>query len=636
MAGIPDYRADIVPLRVGPNSRYLRERGGAPPLVLGFKPGNGDQVVATDELIDFVNRRLDSHPNERAVITIMKPGAGRPSGLRSVRAGQLKHIYNSYDGYTGIDIDGADNDFVDKIGWARVVFFPDQGQPGGAGRGDPAADCLFKAIQRACGGHVPFAITCDRILREKLNVAATGPIAVDGLFEKLEALFPVKKFTCVSDIGFVYDSDRKSKEVVRLNLTAGHFSLITPKQAVHPVDAKPMRVFAFTEYGVNIWAPGVAEPMQLTREAFAEMKSNYLSAKFWFHKIARDPKLGRDKTPEEMFSGWEKARAELLQATGNKLDIAKYGSIKRAAIASWLNNCVGIASPEELGPVEQKWVSAAMRGALIYGKKDYEGMAIGFDVNSCYPAVLSSTNTIPLVAGTECVVMELKAPSPTAGFYRCVITDCPRQLFRQADGQAVYTHQDVRAALKLGGKVRLAMDGKPNAYLYTDATPAGRTTFAKVFGPFIKQFYGYKLGGCSSAKAIMNVLTGALGERSYRTVHVDGPTNVEGEVVGEINYGTELDSVYDAKYVPDDEPLFVRGGWARVYPFIVARGREMMSDALGGCVERVVRIHTDGVYLSGTDVPAGMKVGAGLGEWKVEHAPGVYHVHNAMRVTKVE
>ena len=130
MSGIPDYRADIVPLRVGPNSRYLRERGGTTPLVLDFKPGHEDQFMATAELIDFVNRRLDRHIYERAVVTIMKPGAGRPSGLRSVRAGQLKHIYNSYDGYTGIDIDGAANDFVDEIGWAYVDLFPDQGRPG--------------------------------------------------------------------------------------------------------------------------------------------------------------------------------------------------------------------------------------------------------------------------------------------------------------------------------------------------------------------------------------------------------------------------------------------------------------------------------------------------------------------------
>ena len=621
---------------LGPNSTYLRERGGPPPAILGLTPLRGQEFLRTEDLIEIVNRRLENNPDERAIITIMKPDAGRPSGLRSVRAGQLRHIYNSYDGYSGIDVQGEGDDFVTQVRWARVVFYPDQGQPGGAGRGDPAADCLFRAIQRACGGRIPFAITCDRTLREKLGVAAEGPIAVDGLFEKLEALFPVKKFTCESDIGFVYDSDRKSKEVVRLNLTAGHFSLITPKLAVHPVDPKSLRVYQYAERLVNVWAPGIAAPVQLTREVFAAMKSNYLSAKYWFHKIERDPKLGRDKTPEEMFASWDKARAELMQATNGKLDIAKYGSIKRAAIASWMNNSVGIAAPEEMGPVEQRWVSNAMRGALVYGQKGFEGEAIGLDINSCYPAVLSSTNTIPLVAGTECIITEIKSPSPTAGFYRCVITDCPRQLFRQADGQAVYTHQDIRAALKLGGKVHLVMDGKPNAYLYTDTTPAGRTTFAKVFGPFIKQFYAYKLGGCAAAKSIMNVLTGALGERSYRTVHVSGPTNVEGEVVGEVSYGTDIDSAYDAKFVPDDEPIFVRGGWARVYPFIVARGREIMADAFGRCAERVVRIHTDGVYLSGGDIPVGVKLGAGLGEWKIEHEAGTYRVQNAMKVTKIK
>ena len=57
------------------------------------------------------------------------------------------------------------------------------------------------------------------------------PFAVDGLSEMLEVLFPMKNFTYESDIGFAYDSDCKSKEIFRLNLTAGHFSRITPKQA---------------------------------------------------------------------------------------------------------------------------------------------------------------------------------------------------------------------------------------------------------------------------------------------------------------------------------------------------------------------------------------------------------------------
>ena len=62
----------------------------------------------------------------------------------------------------------------------------------------------------------------------------------------------------------------------------------------------------------------------------------------------------------------------------------------------------------------------------------------------------------------------------------------------------------------------------------------------------------------------------------------------------------------------------------------------MMADALSGCVERVVRIHTDGVYLSSGGIPVGVKVGTGLGEWKIEHAAGTYRVHNSMKVTKIE
>ena len=63
----------------------------------------------------------------------------------------------------------------------------------------------------------------------------------------------------------------------------------------------------------------------------------------------------------------------------------------------------------------------------------------------------------------------------------------------------------------------MVMEGKPDAYLYTDATPAGRTMFTKVFGPFIEQFNGHKLSGCAAAESIMDVLTSALGERSYGT-----------------------------------------------------------------------------------------------------------------------
>ena len=640
MAERPDYRAVIRQMHVGPRSKLATERDGPPTLVVGFKPEQGAATVQSADVIDFVNRRLAAHPDERALITVMKPGAGGPGGLRSVRAGQLRRIYNRADFYAGLDLHGDDDDTVDHLNWARIVFYRDNGQRAGAGRGGARApaDCLFKCIQRHCNGEVPYGISCDKVLRERLEVDPTGPISIDGLFPKLERLFPCKKFICESDVGFAYDSSRRSKEVVRIKLTAGHFTLVKAAQEILATEPKPIRVYQRVADGVRVWDTPV-DSVLMSHDEFAEHSTGYLTQPFWLHAIKRDSKLGRDKTPAEVFSEWDSDRAALLQCTGGALDIAKYGSIKRAALAAWLNNAQAFANAdiEPVGPIEQRWVSDAMRGSLIYGKRDYSGPAIGLDMNSCYPAVLASKQTIPLAPGRE-VVLEAIAEFPTVGFYRCTITDAPRQLFRSGCGPTVFTHNDIRAARRLGAQIALVNDGCPNAYVYdVDTSTNGRTQFYKLFGRFVDEFYAYKLSGVSAAKKLLNTLTGALGERSYRTVRVTGPVNIDGEIVCETNHqSTDMDADYDVQFVPDDAPLFVRGRWARIYPFIVGRGRELMAETFAGCVDRVIRIHTDGVYLSGSDVPAHVKMGAGLGEWKVEHEPGVYYVHNAMRVTKVD
>ena len=637
MAEAPRNLARLTTQPIGPNSKYLRERGGAPPRIFGMTPGPGQDTVSTDEVIRFIKARLEAHRDEHVILTIEKPGAGKAVAMpKPIYYNELDQIFNSYDEYNGIAMAGAAGEHVKELMWAKMVFYKNApAQPAGAGLpGESSSDCLFRAIQRAFGGKVPYEVYSDAVLRERLGVDHSGPIPVAGLFQKLDAIFPHVKFTLTTDLDeshpdHVYESPRDSSVIINIKLTAGHFTLVNPPVEFRPTTSKPMRLIEYGDDSVSIWSSGCDQPQVMTRAEFEKVQGGgYLSADSWYNVIS-----GRERSLKlshaDILAEWDRDRRDLLAGTDNKLDLNKYGSIRRVALAAWRMNSLAVAAPPQLGPVEQKWVSAAMRGGLIYGKKGWSGMAIGLDINSCYPAVLASASMVPMMPGEEKLLLP-GAAMVGLGFYRCIITGCPPALFRQEAGVGTYTQQDVRTAIKLGGVVQLAQDGKPNAYLYTNTTKQGRLRFNEIFGPFIKQFYAMKLTGAPVAKKVMNILTGALAERTTKKIRVTGPTDIAGSVLK--IHCDDIEGDFDATYQPDDEPMFRRGGWARLYPFIVGRGREIMADTFASVVDRVVRIHTDGVVLSGTEIPAGITIGTGLGEWKLEHTAAHVTVKNPMRV----
>ena len=376
MAEAPRNLARLTTQPIGPNSTYLRERGGAPPRIFGMTPGPGQATVSTDEVIRFINARLDANRDEHVILTIEKVDAGKAVAMpEPIYRGELKKIFNSYDDYNGIKISGAAGDFINELKWAKMVFYKNAPQPAGAGfPASTSTDCLFRAIQRAFGGKVPYEIYSDAVLRERLGVDHTGPIPVAGLFQKLDKIFPHVKFTLTTDLDeshpdYVYESDRQSSVIINIKLAAGHFTLVTPAVEFRPTTSKPMRLIEYGDDTVSIWSSGSDQPQVITRTEFDKARSGgFLSADSWYNVIS-----GRERSLKlshaDILAEWDRDRRDLLAGTDNKLDLNKYGSIRRVALAAWRMNSLAVATPPQLGPVEQKWVSAAMRGGLIYGKK---------------------------------------------------------------------------------------------------------------------------------------------------------------------------------------------------------------------------------------------------------------------------
>ena len=287
--------------------------------------------------------------------------------------------------------------------------------------------------------------------------------------------------------------------------------------------------------------------------------------------------------------------------------------------------------------MEEQFILGAMRGGLVYGSL-YEGPAVGIDVRSAYPAAMSGQLSLPLNAG-EIKTLDELPEHPSVGIYRAIIRvpEPNNKLWRAESGPAFYTQLDIETAWLLGGTVELVQDGTANACVYT----SGRVIGKQIFGEYFRKAYAAKVAAADhpvdgvrhAVKLVLNVLWGALCERSRETITVDLSSDTAVDIHDEIiNAGEYRDGRLWFKVRPKNSAPF-KGPYPRFAPFILARVRKEMATMLLPHVDNVRRVHTDGAVLSYDTLPADLasRVGGGLGDLKLEHQVNV-SVKNSIRV----
>jgi hypothetical protein len=188
--------------------------------------------------------------------------------------------------------------------------------------------------------------------------------------------------------------------------------------------------------------------------------------------------------------------------------------------------------------------------------------------------------------------------------YRCKI-EGESKLFR-FNQRCYYPTQDVRRARELNLTITLAQDGKPNV-LYYDRHSC--MTGAQLFGKFVKLLFPLKEKNVPLAKSIMNSLWGALSQKKVTKMVFHEDDKYEAfpgkRVYERIPYG---DDQLLITFISNDS--FFKYDWARIKPFVLAKGRSIISKAMEPHLQHVVRTHTDSMWCTKQlDIKTGTKPG---------------------------
>jgi hypothetical protein len=325
---------------------------------------------------------------------------------------------------------------------------------------------------------------------------------------------------------------------------------------------------------------------------------------------------------------------------------------------------------------EAQMITRARLGGLQYsavnaGDEPVEYEAIGFDINSCYPAAASSKAPLPWKRGEwkslDCNLQAAweKNRFISVGLYRIV----PCTLFRDraypgrrfvtslagGDGKhsdTILTHHDLVAWCETAetGLVPwpVLVEGQ-NAYLYGPSArkPQSRLVFGQTIDKLMK--FKYQNGEkCYGVKMMPNALIGSLDEKNdkKRIVVTEKenkklPMNARDIAQAEWDVDFETGTVNDLEmwYQPKNTTFLKYPGWARCSVFIKAKARletaRTIRKAAGPRGDSVVRLHTDG--WTQTEMPDVHREefmeeldGERLGGVKIEHDRGkmvLYHLN---------
>jgi hypothetical protein len=196
------------------------------------------------------------------------------------------------------------------------------------------------------------------------------------------------------------------------------------------------------------------------------------------------------------------------------------------------------------------------------------------------------------------------------GIYHCNVEKCYNNLFKNCKNN-YYTHIDLKRAKELHLKIDMIVDGQPNFLYYSrDKLLTG----FEIFGNYIDLLFGLKEKKLTSrSKSILNILWGALAEKKLIKHSINNDDTLD------TNLGISDTKIISIRPLNDDITLIqtskndkqYKFGYARLAPFLLAKGRYNISTVMTPYIDDVVRCHTDGFILS--KKPDGIKTGDELG-----------------------
>ena len=523
-------------------------------------------------------------------------------GWRSARFSNFGEAANIYD---PSEYDEPDQDDYSEV---AIYFIETQLRPSTSGGADDKNnDCLYNALKSVLYNRIPWSSAAEFKLYLKLNVQAKVEISSMPYIEKA-----LKSFQINVSGDYSYISVVKSLKIINLKLLNGHYTIdnnkANSKNNKKHVSFEKRKPMIFDK--LNLIGYDGKNEIPFTKQLKADIydwKTEYILVNRNDYKLSL----------KENYENFIKDAKELNTLTKGHVDLFKTGNDKCTALNLFDKYTKYIPNAQHIGQIEADWINESSTGAITFARV-YEGPGFYYDVKSMYPSIMKSTQVFPIKAGEFKTITEAELFTNvnffTYGIYKCNILqsndDNINKLFR-FNKKRFYTHIDLTNALSLGLTIKLIEDGTANFLYYArDKCLAG----SELFTEFVDILFALKESKIKRAKSILNILWGALSEKNTSTIHT---TANKKDKIQFLKPDCKIISVRPYNH---NETIIetannnhqYKTGFARLKPFLIARGRALIAKTMLPYKNNIYRCHTDGFICS--ELPIGIKTGHELGD----------------------
>ena len=542
-------------------------------------------------------------------------------GDKDYRSGMQTQIGDDIDIFDGEEYDETYAEkykAVKSFGGMSFYIFVNPPRAGGK---DKYNDCLYNCIKYYIPKYNPFSSPEE--MKRFLKIGRLEPVPLEAL-PALEDKLKVVGINVSGD--HIYTSKYNLNRNINLKLFDGHYTIDHKlNNKVSYVSFHERRILLQDKETFNMY-DGVKE-FTITKEELDDIinfKTEYiLVPRTKNYKLDENGKPLKDEngkkirlTIQEDYELYIKIADDLKQATNGEINMYKTGTMRRTALQLF-DKLTKFISPDPIEQAEAMWIREATAGAITFATP-YEGPGYKWDIKSMYPSILSSNNfLVPVKAGefkrfTLEQFIELKF-LPT-GIYKIKIESSnDDNINRQFRFKAThkYTNISIKHAEKLGLKMELIIDDEPNALVYLRKQCL---TGSEVFKTYCDYLFPHKENKLLGAKLLLNMISGAIGEINDRLIEVN---EAEGAPVIELPEDYTIVDVKEGNhtkqttlyYVVKNDNFF-KSRFARLKPFMLAKGRSIMTDFILPHNDKVVKCNTDSIIATEfIDYKTGSKMG---------------------------
>jgi hypothetical protein len=515
--------------------------------------------------------------------------------------------------------------------FTKVSFFMNKTAPRAGGCDGENNDCLYDVLKLVRLDQLPWKSQIE--FKKWLGLKRKDKVDISHM-AKIE-----NKLNCKINVtgDHIYSSVSKAICEIKIKLLDGHYKFDTSGR-------KPIKGISYTEKKPLLYL-SKTNPVQvydgnyrtITKEEFKEIRNKPQDATFILVPADATTKKADNGDPEtkirvlktslkDQYDEFIKD-ANLLKQKSKFINLFKTGSDRSTAL-NLFDRFTKSITPDPIRQDEAQWLDNAMLGPIVNATK-YKGPGYKYDVCSMYASeMVSGSNTYPFKRGEFEILTQTEfdaTPNLKFGIYRCKVEgDINKYLFK-VNKNNYYTSRDLLRARDLKYTLTLTEDGEANFLYYGRET---RVTGKQYFGAYVDHMMPLKQSGIGKAKDILNILWGALCQKDEFKLFVSEEEPLymgedktilsitpcdEDKVMIEV---CRSDSMYETNH-------------ARMGPFLVANGRARISNIIEPYVDKVVRCHTDSMFVN---EQIDVKTGTQLGELRYEGYCPNMEVKNMMKV----